>query len=91
MQSQVLSCGAQECAYNENKECHAPSISVGDDHPQCDTFTRSAVPAEAAMPAVAACQISDCQFNSDLNCQAPGITVWNHEQHADCATFLPLS
>lgn len=89
MTSKVLSCGVTECAYNRNKECHAPSISIGSGHAICDTFTHTGSPQESSMPSVAACQIQDCQFNQNLGCQAPGITVWNHEQHADCVTFLP--
>lgn len=91
MDAKVLSCGVNSCAYNISKGCHASSIQVGSNHAMCDTFTMNATPNEAMMPAVTSCDVSECKFNTSLNCQAPGITVWGHEQHADCATFLPQS
>jgi len=87
MQSTVLSCGADECAYNKSSECHAPSVSIGSEHPSCDTFTESGMPQEKAMPEVAACHIDECQFNQEMACRASGITVASHERHADCGTF----
>jgi hypothetical protein len=87
----VLSCNVNECAYNQNRECHASSIMVGADHPTCDTFTKS-IPSnisKEAMPEVSKCSVENCRFNQNLICQAPGITVGHHMEHADCATFLP--
>ena len=91
MQSKVLSCGVGECAYNRHKECHAASVEVGSSHAMCDTFTKIGAAEASAMPEVAGCSISGCQFNDNVMCQAPGITVWSHEEHADCATFLPTN
>ncbi|HEY4686977.1 MAG TPA: DUF1540 domain-containing protein [Candidatus Subteraquimicrobiales bacterium] len=36
----VATCSAKECAYNENMNCSAPSISVSKhaDHADCETF-----------------------------------------------------
>lgn len=83
----VLSCGADECVYNNSDECHAPSVSVGSDHATCDTFSKSGTPKEKAMSPVAACHIDECKFNEDLACAASGINVKTHERHADCKTF----
>lgn len=91
MQSKVLSCGVNECAFNKHKECHAALVEVGSSHAMCDTFTMTGAAEMSAMPEVASCSISDCQFNKDVMCVAPGITVSHHEEHADCATFLPQS
>ena len=87
MESLVLSCGAEECAYNESQECHAPAVSIGSDHAMCDTFTETAMPQDKAMPAVAACHIGECKFNQDMACEASGINLSSHERHADCGTF----
>lgn len=87
MQAMVLSCGADDCAYNKSNECHAPSVSIGSDHAMCDTFTESGMAQENAMPAVAACHIGECQFNQNMACGASGINVAWHERHADCQTF----
>lgn len=87
MESTVLSCGADGCAYNQSNECHAPSVSIGSEHAMCDTFTESGTPLENAMPAVSACHIGECQFNQEMACQASGINVAWHERHADCGTF----
>ena len=89
MESTVLSCDVADCAYCQGQECHAPSISVGSDHAMCDTFTKSGMPREKAMPVVAACQIGECQFNEQMACSASGIKVSRHEEHADCGTFSP--
>jgi hypothetical protein len=89
MQSTVLKCEVEACAYNDTQECHAPAVSVGSDHPVCDTFTKSGTPQEEAMPLVAACHIGECKFNEELACQASGINVALHEEHADCDTFSP--
>jgi hypothetical protein len=89
MQSTVLKCAVEECAYNQGQECHAPAVSVGSDHPMCDTFTKSGSPQAEAQPMIAACQTSECKFNQELACQASGINVARHEQHADCQTFSP--
>ena len=75
MQSTVLNCDADACAYNRSRECHAPSVSIGSDHAVCDTFTKSGMPEEKATPSVAACHIGECQFNRDMACQASGISV----------------
>lgn len=89
MESTVLSCQVEDCAYNQSRECHAPAVSVGSDHAMCDTFTKSGMPRPEAQPMVASCHIDECQFNQQLACEASGINVAQHEEHADCDTFAP--
>lgn len=88
----VNSCTAENCAYNQDQECHALAITVGDPaHPQCDTFTtvmtRGGDP--SAVGHVGACKMSDCRHNVDLECQAPGITMGYKQDIVDCLTYEP--
>lgn len=87
----VLSCEATHCAYNVDKNCHAPAITVGDGaHPSCDTFLPSSThTASAATAGVGACKVSACHYNQDLTCSASGVHIGRHDEHADCFTFEP--
>ncbi len=85
--SHVLTCLAEDCSYNCRDECCAPTITVGAQHPACDTFTTGAVIESSGEPPVQACMVSDCHYNSSMSCVASGITVTQHSNHADCATY----
>ena len=91
MTSEIKNCAIQECFYNDNELCHANAITVGADHPMCDTFIKMqdwhGQPAD--MGHVGACHEFDCKFNETLSCSAPSINVDYHEKHADCVTFEP--
>lgn len=89
MQSEahVMTCMAENCSWNTNEECCAPSIEVGSDHPRCDTFTTAPVDPKNRMAPVQDCRITDCHFNSDMACGAAGITLDTHSDHADCLTY----
>ncbi|WP_222266872.1 DUF1540 domain-containing protein [Modestobacter marinus] len=43
-----------------------------------------------AMPAVSECTVDGCSYNHD-GCHAFAITVRDHNGHADCGTFVPLT
>lgn len=45
----------------------APDITVGDDHPQCDTYTHAAVSPVEEQPYVAHCDVVHCSFNDARN------------------------
>lgn len=85
----VVTCTVDECAYNAQKACTASDIEVAQDHPMCETFTKS----EASKPKsengshVAGCASTDCKFNEQKKCEAPGITVTHHADHADCGSY----
>jgi hypothetical protein len=85
----VLDCEVTDCAYNTNKECHTAAITVGSDHPSCDTFVKMPRKAGAMdmTGGVGACRVDTCKYNDALECTAPGIHVRLHAGHADCATF----
>jgi hypothetical protein len=86
----VLTCTVEDCSYNEELECLAPSIHVGGDHPACDTFTHQQNVQKAQQESVVkACEVAECTFNSQMHCDARGITVDHHTEHADCVTFRP--
>lgn len=87
----VVTCTVTECSYNMEQKCCAPNIEVGDQHPQCDTFTTSAgVQAmQQDMSQVGTCHVMQCSFNSSEQCEAPGITVTHHTNHADCSSYRP--
>lgn len=86
----VLSCSVTECAYNINRECHTPAITVGNGgHASCDTYYRN--PERGGdndiIGGVGACKSYECKFNQRFECFAPGINVGWHSEHADCQTF----
>jgi hypothetical protein len=83
----VLTCLAQDCSYNNDCECDAPKIEVGDDHARCDTYTTGEVSRIGAEPMVAKCDITECHFNEARSCDAAGVTMATHAGHADCVTF----
>lgn len=83
----VLTCLAQDCSFNCDAECCAPTIEVGDEHPMCDMYTTEPVELSKLDPRVSKCMVGDCHFNSGASCHAAGITLMHHAGHADCATF----
>jgi len=88
----VSECEMSECAYNQQRVCHALAITVGDDTcPMCDTYfdsdSKGGFGDETGT--VGACKESDCQFNNALECSAPNIKVASHSGHADCSTYKP--
>ncbi len=86
----VSECEMSDCAYNQNRACHALAITVGDDTcPMCDTFFDSARKGgdRDVTGSVGACKESNCQYNDALECSAPAIKVGEHSDHADCSTF----
>jgi hypothetical protein len=90
---EVKNCAVQECFYNRNELCHAAAITVGSDHPACDTFIQCCggdhgIP--APMGHVGACHEGDCKFNTELSCHAGSINVAHHGDHADCVTYEPI-
>ena len=89
MQSEahVMTCLAETCSWNCDDQCCAPSIEVGADHPQCDTFTTAHAEPLDVMASVMDCKVTGCHFNHDMACGATGITLGTHSGHADCMTF----
>ena len=89
MQSEahVMTCLAEDCSWNCRDECCAPTITVGSDHPRCDTFTTGEVRPLDDMAAVGQCNVAECHFNHDMVCDASGITLNPHSGHADCLTY----
>lgn len=83
----VLTCTVTDCGYNNALKCFAPSITVGDDHPYCDTYTHGAVSPAPEESIVSRCLTSMCDFNDHAKCSARGVTLDCHGGHADCATF----
>lgn len=89
MMPQVKNCTVCECFYNLDEICHANAITVGSDHPKCDTYIgdpdHHGTPADTGR--VGACKQSDCRFNAERSCGAGSINVDCHEDHGDCVTF----
>ena len=88
----VLDCNMTDCAYNEDKMCHAVAITVGDLEPVCDTYMKGASKGgiSDAIGGVGACKVNQCLYNDSLECTADGIHVGVRSGHADCTTFTPL-
>ncbi len=86
----IIECEATECAYNQNRQCHALAITVGDGaRPQCDTFWRASNKGGDLniIGGVGACRAVACRFNQSLECTASGIKVGHAGQEIDCLTF----
>lgn len=83
----VMTCHADDCSYNCDARCCAPSIEIGDDHPMCDMYTTKPVQDAMSEPMVSKCMVGECHFNSQMACSAAGITLMRHSDHADCATY----
>ena len=87
----VSTCDATNCTYNDNHRCHAPAITIGRDAlPTCVTFMPDAqhfTPRPIA--GVGACKISACVYNRNRSCHAQAIDVALKESAPTCITFRP--
>ena len=84
----VFDCNMSDCAYNNNQQCHAMAITVGDSEPVCDTYMESAQKGGTDITGcVGACKITRCQFNESLECTAEGIHVGKHSNYPECLTY----
>ncbi len=91
--SPVSSCDAVHCGYNENLQCHAKAITVGDYlTPNCDTFLDANRHSKevARIAGVGACKIAVCRFNEDFECGAEKIQVGQQQQRINCLTFIEI-
>lgn len=89
----ITRCEVNECAYNNDKNCHASAINVGgpgDACPKCDTYfsADSKGGHKNRIAGLGACKVGACKFNELFECVAPGVQVKLHENHADCITFV---
>ena len=89
----VMECGAADCAYNSNHQCHALAINVSTgSHARCNTYLAVAEKGgdSQTMGKVGACQVSECIHNDRLECMASeGIKIgYSHGQEINCLTFL---
>jgi hypothetical protein len=86
----VTQCEVEECAYNQDSECHALAITIGDDeNPMCDTFcdTGSKGGDPATIAGVGACKVGVCSHNKSLECTMRNITVGWKGGGPDCMSF----
>lgn len=86
-QGAVMTCSVSDCSYNQQLECCAPNVTVGNGHPVCETYTDYPVRRVSTGSFVATCLTTMCAFNRQTRCTAPGVTLDCHGDHADCATF----
>ena len=87
---EVNECLMSDCAYNDNQQCRAAAITVGDGAcPLCDTALKSESKGGVltSRGVVGACKVAECSFNDMLLCSAPGIRITLHERHAECGTY----
>lgn len=86
----VTACEVSQCAYNDNKDCHALAITIGDiSKPKCDTFFQTSIHGgvKDTTAGVGACKISECNYNEELECSAANIKVGMKSGTAECLTF----
>lgn len=90
----VLDCTVTGCAYNNNDECHAMAITIGDptNTPACDTFFEAERHGgvKDMTAGVGACKCSGCGHNKDYECSADEIHVAMNGNRPDCMTFEEL-
>jgi hypothetical protein len=91
--SPVRECDATDCAYNDNKICHALAITIGGPSgiPYCDTYTSSSEKGGDGdvTGGVGACKVSACEYNERLGCTADDIEVGFKNNKVACLTFEP--
>jgi hypothetical protein len=87
--TKIKDCQVSTCAYNREKGCHAIAVTIGSEHPMCETFTHARK--KGGVPdftgGVGACRVEHCKFNERLECSAEAIQVGLHSDHPDCITF----
>lgn len=86
----INKCDMRDCSYNKNDQCHALAITVGGNHPMCDTYLHASARGGdiESIGSVGACKVDSCKFNKSLECSAGQISVGLHGNHADCKTFI---
>jgi hypothetical protein len=78
-----------QCAYNQDNNCHALAITIGDGRsPDCDTFFGQAEKGGdgSGIAGVGACKVSACAHNQSLECTAGEISVGRNEDKVFCRT-----
>ncbi len=88
----VIECMVADCAYNDDRCCHALAITVGGPEPLCDTFLQSVYKGgdKGCTGCVGACKVEACRHNLALECAAEGVQIEPAAAHARCRTFQPL-
>ena len=89
-----LSCGVDNCAYNQNDMCSLNSIKVNGsfaNHSEatcCGSFVDMG-PAEPATSV--ACEAEKCCYNKNCKCHAESIDISGdyaqHQDNTECSTF----
>jgi hypothetical protein len=88
---QIQDCSMNDCAYNQNDQCHTMAITIGDGAcPMCDTYFKSSKKGGISdmTGGVGACKTANCKMNESLECSASGIRVGQHMTHGECQTFI---
>lgn len=88
----VKHCDVSSCGYNQNHNCHAKAITVGDSiNPSCDTFMDSNhhTHEKNRLAGVGACKVGGCKYNQDFECTAEEITMSAVDGTVKCKTFRP--
>ena len=86
----VAGCTISDCAYNQDDQCHARAITVGDGvHPGCDTFLQASshTRERQRIAGVGACKVTGCAHNDDYECMAAEIEVGMAQGSVDCLTY----
>jgi len=86
----VAKCSVRQCVYNQNQNCHAKAITVGDSIvPGCDTFFEARQHAREVktIAGVGACKVKNCAHNEDFECRADSIMVGLAMDGVSCLTY----
>jgi hypothetical protein len=86
----VVQCEVEDCAYNQDSECHALAITIGDiDNPMCDTYCPGTGKGgdPTSLAGVGACKVTICAHNKAFECGMRTITVGWKGNDPDCLSF----
>lgn len=86
----VNACTATDCAYNDEQQCRALAITVGNPTSHtCDTYMPAADKGgiEMTVAGVGACKASTCKHNKNLTCQAAEVKIGMNAGEVRCLTF----
>jgi hypothetical protein len=88
--TKVESCTKSDCVFNQNSQCHAQAINIGDEfHPDCDSYIQGSKKAgdPDTIAGVGVCKCSSCEYNESFECQAGEITVGEKSREVECLTY----
>ena len=93
-ETHVDECVQTDCAYNEEKACHAMAITIDKadaGHASCGTYLHrengEQGGSKAMIANVGACKAASCVHNDNLMCTAGDVFVGSKDGEVSCLTY----